>query len=503
MSRRSQTQGRSTRIRPKESKEALSDMASTTSASRLSRSGSASTSSLFVKRTTGSQPPSPLGSPSRAAITSLLREHNVHNEHRIKRWLEDQKEASHDRRTREPTRGSEPEAPSHAYLAYPQLAWGAIKNPVEEESASLDEFIVVNHEDATAEEHKSGHRKSRFPLLLNPTPPATPPSSPFSPQHAWTNSGQSTQSWRNFQLPLSRPRRPISQPIVHLHTPPQTPKKPSIFRRSAIPQSFVQPSDSPPTQEAGHEEPCFTPETPKASRLRPFRARNSGPPPPSYHPVFTPPRPSLSSNSTIVDESVRSSTKRFPRFSLSLSRASSAETPCASDISGDFAQRSQHSLLSNAFTSRTTLLSSTHVPMTPSKLGSSSSVGLSNSSLPHVMKSSLSKKTSRILQEIANKSSSLSLSPGKSNLLNVPGVRRKKLVVSGVPPDDADALDGVRKWCETFGEIRHITKIPNGDLHVDFKKSEVADSVCRLRARVFISGVGSVSLSWYTGKKPL
>lgn len=66
--------------------------------------------------------------------------------------------------------------------------------------------------------------------------------------------------------------------------------------------------------------------------------------------------------------------------------------------------------------------------------------------------------------------------------------------------------------------------MPNGDLHVHFKKAEVADTVCfqyspilaihilteliinwaqvcRLRAKVYIAGVGSVYLSWYTGKK--
>ena len=64
--------------------------------------------------------------------------------------------------------------------------------------------------------------------------------------------------------------------------------------------------------------------------------------------------------------------------------------------------------------------------------------------------------------------------------------------------------------------------MPNGDLHIDFRKAEVADTVrlsysrffwwdmsqrilmqvCRINARVHINGVGSVLLSWYSGKKP-
>jgi len=38
-------------------------------------------------------------------------------------------------------------------------------------------------------------------------------------------------------------------------------------------------------------------------------------------------------------------------------------------------------------------------------------------------------------------------------------------------------------------------------LHVDFRRADVADTVCRVRAKVFIAGVGSVQLSWYTGDK--
>ncbi|OCH87467.1 hypothetical protein OBBRIDRAFT_154424 [Obba rivulosa] len=90
-----------------------------------------------------------------------------------------------------------------------------------------------------------------------------------------------------------------------------------------------------------------------------------------------------------------------------------------------------------------------------------------------------------------------------ASMLASPKSRRKrKLIVSGIPMNDEHRVEGVRQWCESFGEINYITRISNGDLHVDFRKAEVADTVCRLQARVYIGGVGSVGLSWFTGKKP-
>ncbi|KAH9950897.1 hypothetical protein B0H21DRAFT_818739 [Amylocystis lapponica] len=90
-----------------------------------------------------------------------------------------------------------------------------------------------------------------------------------------------------------------------------------------------------------------------------------------------------------------------------------------------------------------------------------------------------------------------------SSVLGGPKTRKKrKLIISGIPPDDDVRFEGVRHWCETFGELNHITRVANGDLHIDFRKAEVADTVCRLQARVYINGVGSVCLSWFTGKRP-
>ncbi|KAG2350855.1 hypothetical protein BDR05DRAFT_869022 [Suillus weaverae] len=78
---------------------------------------------------------------------------------------------------------------------------------------------------------------------------------------------------------------------------------------------------------------------------------------------------------------------------------------------------------------------------------------------------------------------------------------KKKLVIGGIAPNDIKRLEAVQKWCQSFGEVDQITRMPNGDLHVNFHKAEVADTVCRVRAKVYIAGVGSVHLSWYSGNK--
>ncbi|EIW87069.1 hypothetical protein CONPUDRAFT_161683 [Coniophora puteana RWD-64-598 SS2] len=79
--------------------------------------------------------------------------------------------------------------------------------------------------------------------------------------------------------------------------------------------------------------------------------------------------------------------------------------------------------------------------------------------------------------------------------------KKKKLVVSGIGMKDTRRLEAVQRWCQSFGEVDEIVRMPNGDLHVNFHRAEVADTVCRVRAKVFIPGVGSVHLSWYTGNK--
>ncbi|KAJ7170096.1 hypothetical protein C8R46DRAFT_223332 [Mycena filopes] len=75
--------------------------------------------------------------------------------------------------------------------------------------------------------------------------------------------------------------------------------------------------------------------------------------------------------------------------------------------------------------------------------------------------------------------------------------RKKRLVISGIAAGDTRKFEAAKRWCESFGEVSQITRMGNDDLHVHFRNADVADTVCRLRAKVYIRGVGSVNLSWY------
>lgn len=77
--------------------------------------------------------------------------------------------------------------------------------------------------------------------------------------------------------------------------------------------------------------------------------------------------------------------------------------------------------------------------------------------------------------------------------------KKRKLIISGIPLHDEKRYEGVRKWCEVsipvsccclqqqdlmfvrrvqgFGEVNTITRNSNGDLHVDFRRAEVAETV--------------------------
>lgn len=74
---------------------------------------------------------------------------------------------------------------------------------------------------------------------------------------------------------------------------------------------------------------------------------------------------------------------------------------------------------------------------------------------------------------------------------------KRRLVVSGIGPGETQRTERLYQWACRFGEVREMVRAPNGrDLLIDFRRAEVADTVCRLNARVFIPEVGSVALSY-------
>ncbi|KAJ3572925.1 hypothetical protein NP233_g2754 [Leucocoprinus birnbaumii] len=90
---------------------------------------------------------------------------------------------------------------------------------------------------------------------------------------------------------------------------------------------------------------------------------------------------------------------------------------------------------------------------------------------------------------------------------------KRRLVISGVG-DGQKEVAALRAWLASLGEVRSMVKVKsvegvmteNGHKDgqnvwvVDFKKSSVAETICRLQANVEIKGAGSVRLSWETPK---
>ena len=73
-------------------------------------------------------------------------------------------------------------------------------------------------------------------------------------------------------------------------------------------------------------------------------------------------------------------------------------------------------------------------------------------------------------------------------------LRRRKLLIRGIPPTNTAALDSVKQWChvraliakrsalsdddpQNFGELREISQHRSGDIHVDFMKSASVEAV--------------------------
>ncbi|KAI0305282.1 hypothetical protein B0F90DRAFT_1182318 [Multifurca ochricompacta] len=63
-----------------------------------------------------------------------------------------------------------------------------------------------------------------------------------------------------------------------------------------------------------------------------------------------------------------------------------------------------------------------------------------------------------------------------SNVNLNPSRSEKRLVVSGLEEGNLDAELAVKRWCESFGELRRISR-KDGALHVSWKKASVADTV--------------------------
>lgn len=111
---------------------------------------------------------------------------------------------------------------------------------------------------------------------------------------------------------------------------------------------------------------------------------------------------------------------------------------------------------------------------------------------------------------IANKKSTNSLTSlgyhRRSSLSPLPSLssksiksKKRTLVISSSTPHTALAESAIRAWCEEKGDIRSMTRVANGDIHVEYRKKNVQERVCRVRGNVMLEGI-SVRLDWFEGK---
>ncbi|KLO20671.1 hypothetical protein SCHPADRAFT_934492 [Schizopora paradoxa] len=460
---------------------------------------------------------------------------------RVERWLNEQQFFSTSRHTRSGSEDSgfwqpptpKPDsfgAPSNPGLAYPNLAHcpPLFREREDDDDASTDSFVVVEE----ASTPTNDMPRPVFQVNGNDfTPPATPSTNTF--RNTPTTTRTPSRPWRNINLPMTVPAR-LSSPGAHiaLITAHQTPKK-SVFRRLPLPDAFRPAAPAPTKVVLPSSENCRTSRqnqhkldtsiTPKASRYR-LSSFSRTEAVKSLPGESSSPRPSTStssaatstfvdnypSNSTLAvpEEKVSASNRFRSRFALSLTKASQrlGASYAVPEKAGTLHNRefvglespSKASFVSqDATTSRSTFSSGSSPP-------SHSDIDTASYLAPSVAvkdpAATMKKKTASIFKERGNNGSTSALSVGRGTVFSS-AAKRKKLVVSGLAKGDGAALEGLRKWCETFGELREISRLPNGDLLVDFKRAEVADTVCRISAQVFIDGVGSVFLSWCTGKK--
>ncbi|KAH8119885.1 hypothetical protein DFH11DRAFT_1557117 [Phellopilus nigrolimitatus] len=463
---------------------------------------------------------------------------------RVQHWLADQQRLNTSMNTPPRERVTKASGtPSNAYLAYPNLP----NNPARKENDGDDEsilrsFVVVkgNEKRGTGnrvppllrkgsnldfQDGQASMERTAYNLSPHPDALATDSTGQSSSLRApRPMSILSVSPWRNLPFTKTPPSKPAAAPerAVDLSTPPPTLRKsPQLHRRSPIPESFLDknvpatPNSSRGARSKKSSGTLKPPETPRSSmkhRLGNFtrvhgHADSSSGSPGSKSPSS--PRPSTSTSattattSTAVEKDMQSepggtaSGRFLPKFKMSLSR------PTRTTVDLGFPMHPTFSSVSVPSQSDV-YLDPPPLPPFRSEFGLSPSLSRrpSQSSIFREKKHNVSSSALSTLSIGSIGSIATSIGERSSNVFTgSTTTKRKKLVVSGIEKNDTTAVEGLRRWCERFGELRQITRMPNGDLLIDFKRGDVADTVCRISARVHIAGVGSVHMSWISGKK--
>ncbi|OAX42654.1 hypothetical protein K503DRAFT_766535 [Rhizopogon vinicolor AM-OR11-026] len=402
------------------------------------------------------------------------------------------------------------------YLAYPHLSLAAIRRSMDDAS-SMHDYVVVNDDDV--QEYIPPEESTHVKGSHRPSASAD------------TTSQESTIRLINTPRSLRRFNLSVRSASPSASSTSRSPSRLSMFQRSSHATSNSGASNachhgrsfSHQTSDPRSEEQC-TPGSSSSWRWRPsvlghFSSLSDG----GAHSCTrdspgSSSRPSMSSTTThssyatqsnniVYEEDRASHLPSMPQKSHFLgslrSRSQKAVTSSLSLFKSDASSHSSPTLLSLP-ASEPQLSQPSGFPSPLARKSSTIRLRFSpkskappNNILPYILVEE--QDTTRPCVVYTGKSHAPRVS--LSSIASQTRSTKKKLVISGIPLNDARRLDALQKWCQSFGEVDQITRMPNGDLQIKFHKAEVADTVCRVRAKVYIAGVGSVYLSWYSGNK--
>ncbi|KAF7979393.1 hypothetical protein HWV62_42494 [Athelia sp. TMB] len=395
----------------------------------------------------------------------------------LQRWIEDQHYQTHldadsidafecSELEQDPATQQRIGTPCNPYLAYPHLGGPAVGPKAFNEAGSMHSYVVVDapadgpggedtdHEDLDAE--GAEHSKSSSLSTLNLSRPPTATASSTTDDYSPTMPRGAPWKWRPSVLnhfSSATEQAPQPQPHPGLLSPDaQQPPRPSMS------SSITYMSSAGATNVGGASDPRFT--TPPCSPSRTVnidsvRSRNKSPmrhaqalftntPGTSSVPsLWSGPTSRTASHTHTPEASGSGSTPKLVhkesaiRILFSPKRPPPAPPPPPAPVLSDEEDGEEEWMTS---------------PQRPSPVPQN----------PYIVYPAGSKGA-------ISRLSMASLGSSRDR-------QKKKLVISGIAHGDAQRTTALRLWCETFGEVTRIVRMPNADLHVHFRKAEVAET---------------------------
>ncbi|KAF8203010.1 hypothetical protein BJ912DRAFT_1018834 [Pholiota molesta] len=383
---------------------------------------------------------------------------------------------------------------SNPYLAYPDLprAWQTTK--AESDSASIKSYDLVDDDDIPSTPAKNLYRRHSITPSFRTISLNFRSSAPNSPSTTNMESASRVLSRLSFTTPSAivesttttapQHARSSSLSTISFSTSQQSnkqcpPASSSSKWRPTVLGHFSQSSTS--QISIGTSEANYTPSRPSISSGDTYATSTAS----RTTTIFDSNIPSTPSKLSLFD-SIRLRATRSPRSASAFSVASTSSVQLPASAS------TQEEGSASATNYSKESVSSRRIPFAPLSSNSVLDNIDDEDDLDPPPTYNFNKHESS--RHMASYSSSSTLKRVKFASLGSRSHRKKKkLVISGVGVTEVRKFEGIKRWCESFGEIRQINRMPNGT----FKST----SVCRVRAKVFIAGIGSVQLSWIAGNK--